>query len=129
VGARLSRTFRRGVAYASAGHSMTPGNGLFLTSSNTNAGAGYSYTGLRYWSFNMQAGWDRAKSLGNVLGYYGNTSGGLSVSRDIGHGLHAVASFSARQYQSPDFSKYNRLIYTARIALGFTPGDIPLRVW
>jgi hypothetical protein len=129
VGARLSRTFRRGVAYVSAGHSMTPGNGLFLTSSSTSAGGGYSYTGLRHWSFNMQAGWDRAKSLTNVLGYYGSTSGGFSASRDIGHGLHAVATFSARQYQSPDFSKYNRLIYTARIALGFTPGDIPLRVW
>jgi hypothetical protein len=129
VSARLSRTFRRGVAYASGGHSMTPGNGLFLTSATSTASAGYSYTGRRRWSFNIQAAYDHAQSLGNVLGYYANVGGTVSASRQIGHGLHAVASFSARQYQSPDFSKYDRLIYNARLGLGFTPGDIPLRIW
>jgi hypothetical protein len=129
VSGRLSRIFRRGVAYVSAGHTMTPGNGLFLTSATTSASTGYSYTGLRRWSFNIQAQYDRAKSLGNVLGYYGNISGTASASRQLRYGLHAIASFSARQYQSPDFTKYNRLIYSARLGLGFTPGDIPLRIW
>jgi hypothetical protein len=43
--------------------------------------------------------------------------------------MHAVLSFSARKYQSPDFSLYNRLIYSARLGFGFTPGNIPLRMW
>ena len=30
---------------------------------------------------------------------------------------------------TPDFSKYNRPIYDLRIGFGWTPGDVPLRVW
>ncbi len=129
ISARLSRTFSRGVAYASGGRSVTPGNGLFLTSTMTTATAGYTYTGLRRWSFSTQAGYDRADSVGNFIGRYGDVSGTLSMSRQIGRFVHAVATFSARQYQSSDFNKYNRLIYTATIGIGFAPGDVPLRIW
>jgi hypothetical protein len=129
VNARLSKTFHRGVFYLSGGHSATPGNGLFLTSSVTTGNAGYTYTGLRHWSMSASAVYSHAKSIGNVLGYYGNIGGNFSGSRQITGALHAVANFSARQYQSGDFSRYNRLIYTATLGIGFTPGDIPLRVW
>jgi hypothetical protein len=129
VAARLSETFSRGVLFLSGGHTVTPGNGLFLTSEATIANAGYTYTGLRRWSFSAQAAYDHAKSVGNVLGYYGDVGGTLSASRQIMGTMHGVLSFSARQYQSPDFSLYNRLIYTVRLGFGFSPGDIPLRVW
>jgi hypothetical protein len=127
--ARLSYTMRRGVATISGSHAVTPGNGLFLTSTATEFNASYSYTGLRRWSFSAYADRSRARSIGNVLGAYGNTSGTVSMSRQIRHGVHLVGNFSIRQYSSPDFQNYNRLIYTARIGLGFTPGDIPLRTW
>jgi hypothetical protein len=129
VAGRLSETFSRGVLYLSGGHTVTPGNGLFLTSEATTADAGYTYTGRRLWSFEAQARYNHAKSVGNVLGYYGDTGGSLSASRKIMGSMHAVLSFSARKYQSPDFSLYNRLIYSARLGFGFTPGNIPLRMW
>jgi hypothetical protein len=129
VAGRLSETFSRGVVFLSGGHTVTPGNGLFLTSEATSANAGYTYTGQRRWSFTAQADYDHAKSVGNVLGYYGDVSGTLSASRQIVRSLHGVLSFSARKYQSPDFSLYNRLIYSVRLGLGFTPGNIPLRLW
>jgi hypothetical protein len=129
VMARLSETFSRGVLFLTGGHTVTPGNGLFLTSEATTVSAGYTYTGRRRWSFAAQAGYNHSKSVGNVLGYYGDVGGTLSASRQIVHSVHAVLSFSARQYQSPDFSLYNRLIYTVRLGIGFTPGDIPLRIW
>ena len=78
---RLSKTFVRGVAYISGGHIMNPGNGLFLTSRAYKASAGYTYTGLRRWSFNLSAGYDRSQSIGNILGEYGDVSGGLQTSR------------------------------------------------
>jgi hypothetical protein len=93
------------------------------------ADAGYTYTGRRRWSFSAQANYSHAKSVGNVLGYYGAFGGTLSASRQIVRSTHAVLSFSGRKYQSPDFQLYNRLIYTVRLGIGFTPGDIPLRVW
>jgi hypothetical protein len=129
LSARASYTMRRGVASISGGHSVTPGNGLFLTSTATNGNANYSYTGLRRWSFSAGANYGRSKSIGNVLGTYGGTSETLSMSRQIGRFVHIVANFSVRQYYSPSFQNYNRLIYSARLGLGFTPGDIPLRIW
>jgi hypothetical protein len=126
---RLSQTFSRGVLYLSAGHTVMPGNGLFLTSETTSANAGYTYTGRRSWSFSTQAGYDHAKSVGNVLGYYGGITGSLSASRQLMRSVHAVASFNVRKYQSPDFNLYNRLIYTVRVGIGFAPGSVPLRAW
>jgi len=129
VSARLSRTFHTGVLYIAGGHEITPGNGLFLTSASTSVFAGYSYTGLRRWSFGTQAAYSRAQSFGNIGGTYGSESFGLSVSRQIIHSVHFVANYSARRYDSPDYSKYNRLIHNVRVGVGFAPGDVPLRIW
>jgi len=129
ISARLSRTFSRGVAFLSGGHSETPGNGLFLMSSATSAAAGYTFTGLRRWSFGAQAAYSNAESSGYVLGRYTTIGGGLSASLQIRRYIHVIATFSARQYESPDFAGYNRLTTDARLGLGFAPGDIPLRIW
>ncbi len=95
----------------------------------TTVAAGYTYTGLRRWSFNVQAGYDHANSVGNFIGQYGDVDGSWSMSRQIGRYMHAVTTFSARQYQSGNFTGYNRLIYAATIGIGFAPGDVPLRIW
>jgi hypothetical protein len=126
---RLSRTFPKGVAYISGGRGVTPGNGLFLTSVTDTAMAGYNYTGLRRWSLSASVGYSRADSIGNVMGTYGGTTGTLSASRQIIHNVHGIASFSARQYSSASFALYNRLIYDVRVGVGYSPGDIPLRIW
>jgi hypothetical protein len=126
---RLSRTFSKGVAYISGGRAVTPGNGLFLTSISNTVMAGYSYTGLRRWSLGVSAGYNRSTSISNVIGTYGSTSGTLSASRQIVRNVHGVLSFSARKYSSVDFSLYNRLIYDVRVGVGYSPGDVPLRIW
>jgi hypothetical protein len=126
---RFSRTFQHGVAFISGGHTVNPGNGLFLTSSATSLTGGYTYTGLRRWSFNANAGYSSAESLGNITGRYSSASGGFTGSRQLSHLIHGVASITARQYDSSSFSRYHRLIYEARLGFGFSPGDVPLRVW
>src|ERR1035441_5949841 len=50
---RLSKTFHRGVLYGAGGESVSPGNGLFLTSRAATVTAGYGYTGLRRWSLGV----------------------------------------------------------------------------
>ena len=127
--ARLSRTFQRGVAYVSGGHTVIPGNGLFLTSYTTAILGGYTYTGVRRWSLGTQVSFSRSDSIGNILGTYGNISGSLSASRQLLPSVHLIAIYSARQYSSPDFANYNRLVHEARIGLGWSPGDVPLRIW
>lgn len=127
--ARLSRAVRNGVLFAGGNRTITPGNGLFLTSKVTAAYAGYSYTGLRRWSLGAAFTSDWAKSLANVVGNYNDYGGQLQASRQVSRAVHTIASFSARRYSSPNFAGYNRPIYDARFGFGFSPGDLPLRVW
>lgn len=127
--ARLSKTLHQGVMYLAGGRSITPGNGLFLTSYATSAMAGYTYTGLRRWSFNISAMYIKASAAGTAQSHYGNLIGSASASRQIARSLHFVTSIAARRYLSPDFHNYNRLVYVATLGIGFTPGDVPLRLW
>jgi hypothetical protein len=127
---RLSRSFHRGVAFLSSAYSVTPGNGLFLASTALTAAAGYSYAGLKRWSFGATAAYTRANSISNnIVGAYGDTNGSLSTSRQLSRSLHLTFSLSAMQYQSSSFVGYNRLTYSANLGLAFSPGNIPLRVW
>ena len=126
---RFSKTFVRGVVYVDGGHTVVPGNGLFLTSYGYNASAAYVYTGLRRWSFRTSAGFNRYTSTGPIGGRYGDYSGVLSASRQLTRATHFVAEVDARRYHSGDYSNYNRSRWTVRVGFGFTPGDVPLRIW
>jgi hypothetical protein len=129
LNARISRAFQKGIFYAEGKRTVTPGNGLFLTSNMTAVLAGYTYTGIRHWSFDLQAGYDRAESLQNFIGEYGDYRGGFLLSHQISHSLYAISGVTVRKYQSSDFSSYNRVIYDARVGLGFSPGEVPVRIW
>ena len=126
---RLSYTMKRGVAYISGGRSITPGNGLFLTSSSTSLNGGYNYTALKRWSASALATYDRSTSLGNFLGEYNSYTVSANVSRQLIRYTHAVFTVNARKYGSGDFNNYNKWTYGVQLGLGFTPGDIPMRLW
>ena len=126
---RLSYTMKRGVAFISGGRAVTPGNGLFLTSITTTVNSGYTYTALKRWSASANAGYNRSVSLGNYIGNYGSYDAFINVSRQVARFTHAVLTVQARKYQSADFHAYNTWSYGARIGLGFSPGDLPLRLW
>jgi len=126
---RLSYTMKRGVAFISAGQAITPGNGLFLTSKTTSATAGYTYTAMKRWSASANVGYNRSTSLANITGDYGGYNASVNISRQVIRFTHAVLSFNARKYESPDFNSYNMWSYGVRLGLAFTPGDIPLRLW
>ena len=126
---RLSKTFAHGVVYVAGGETITPGNGIFLTSRAASVVGGYGYTGLRRWSLGVNFAYTTALSISNVNGGYGNISGSFNMSRSLGHSLSFVASYGANQYRSPNYTQYNRLIYTGSVGIGWSPGDIPLRIW
>ena len=124
-GGRLSRTFQKGVFSAFVSHGITPGNGLFLTSSATNLSLGYTYTGLRRWGLGVSASDQISKSIGNVYGGYGNVSVNGSASRQISHNFDIVAGFSMYRYTSSDFIKYNQLVYSAHLGIGWSRRHTP----
>jgi hypothetical protein len=126
---RISYTMKRGVAFLSGGRAVTPGNGLFLTSTTTALNAGYTYTALKRWAASASTGYNRSASLANFIGQYASYDATLNVSRQVARFTHAVFTLQARKYQSNDFGAYNTWSYGARIGLGFSPGDFPLRLW
>jgi hypothetical protein len=129
VSARLSKTYPKGVLYLSGGHTVTPGNGLFLTSYATRVMGGYTYTGLRRWAFTSSGGYDSSEATGAIAGNYRTTTGSLAVSRQISESIHLVAEIGVRKYDSGDFSGYNRTVPFGRVGIGFSPGDLPFRLW
>jgi len=77
----------------------------------------------------MNASYTSSNSLGNFVGSYANYAITASFSRQVARLTHGVLSFNMRKYDSPDFNNYNTWSYGVRLGLGFTPGDIPLRLW
>ena len=128
-GARLSQKLRTGILYLGSWYRVTPGNGLFLTSYSTEFLAGYNYTGLRRWTVGTYVSYDRSKSVGNVQGIYTTMTSTSNIGRKIKGPLHFVGSYSAVWYNSPDFTKYRRFVNQVSVGFGFTPGEIPLRIW
>ena len=129
ITARLAKTIPRGVLFVSGGHSIIPGNGLFLTSTSSSLFGGYSYTGLKRWSVNTNVGYSLSDSVGNVIGKYSGVQISSGVSRQIMRSTHFIFGFNASKFHSPDFNNYNRWVYGLNIGLGFAPGDIPIRMW
>ncbi len=126
---RLSQTLSRGVLYVSGGQAVAPGNGLFLTSYSTTLLGGYGYTGLRRWSFNINAGHTISKSIANITGQYTTTTAGAGVSRQLVQDVHFTFRYGVRQYSSGTFQQYNRSGQYVSVGLAYSPGDIPLRLW
>jgi hypothetical protein len=126
---RISYTVSRGVVYVSGGHTILPGNGVFLTSASTNVGMGYGYTGLKRWSINAALAYNHSNSIGNVTGDYGSYVGSLTASRALAHHTHALISANVNKYNSGAFAVYNRWAYSFRVGFGFAPGDVALRLW
>lgn len=129
LAARLSRVVPRGAVFLNASHGINPGNGLFLTSTSTNIGGGYNYSGLRRWAIAAGVNYNTSTSQGNVLGQYGSYSASLSASRQVAPMTHGVFSFNLRKFDSGDFTNYNKWSYSVNLGLSFSPGDIPVRLW
>ena len=84
---------------------------------------------LRNWSFGAAARYDKAASQGTVLGDYSDVGESLLLSRLLGRQVSFILTYSARQYTSSAFPNYNRTIHEGRMGFGYSPGEIPLRIW
>jgi hypothetical protein len=128
-GARISRQIRNSIVYLIASHGITPGNGLFLTSTSTTASGGYSYTGLRRWRAGASVNYSRSRSLAGFVGRYDSAAATALLSRRLTHSIYFTSSYSVRRYASPNYSNYGRVVQEAAAGFGFAPGDTPLRFW
>jgi hypothetical protein len=109
---------------------ITPGNGLFLTSVGTSYIAGYDFGGKwKNWSLGSFTNYNRGTSIGGIRGEYSTVGAGVSASRRLFRYTQLVLGFAVRHYDSPNYAAYERTFFNAHAGLGFTPGEVPLRLW
>jgi len=128
VTARLTESFRRSQFYLDYSNSVTPGNGVYLTSRVQSAGAGYHYTGIRYWNFGVDGSYNRMSALVQTLGNFATYGGGVGVTRELRKGFHVVMRMDVRHYAvAGNYFIHNE--YRAMLGFTFSPGDVPLALW
>ena len=125
---RLTRRFDRASLSLNGSSGVTPGNGVFLVSRQTAAGAGYSYTGLRKLTLGANALYSELSTLGQSLGKFKNYQGGFGATYKIAAITHLEFRYDLRHYttQNNQFKKNSD-----RFSLGvaFSPGESPLAIW
>jgi hypothetical protein len=127
--ATLSGRFKTSNIIFSYNRGVSPGNGVYLTSRQENAGASYNYTGVRKTSLGLSGFYSSFASLGPTLTPYKYFSGGASASYAVSHALHLVARFDSRYQDITELNTFKKNSYRASIGVAFSPGDIPLTLW
>ena len=126
----VTLTGRMKNANFSVGYAQTvvPGNGVYLTSRQDSASAGYSYTGVRNWNFGISAGYYTLASVGQGIPNYGQFSAGAGFTYRLPYSLHVVGRYDAR-HEDINLAGYRNTGYRATIGVAFSPGKVPLSLW
>jgi hypothetical protein len=122
---RLSRMFRKSSLDFAYFRGISPGNGLLLTARQESGSAGYSYTGVRRWTFGANMNYTYLAGVGVQAGQFKVLSGGGSASYFLGHSTHLMLSVDQRRFTSGS-TDFRRSGTRAIVGLGFAPGNIPL---
>jgi hypothetical protein len=115
----LSFTYNRGIS---------PGNGVYLTSTQETLNGAYDYTTRRKVRLTVRGNYSKLSSIGQGLANYSQYGGGGSFSYAINRALHLVGSFDLR-HQEITTSIFGRNSSRAELGFAFSPGDIPLAIW
>jgi hypothetical protein len=126
--ARLINMFHHAEFQLDYGDTLTPGNGVYVTSRMQTGDATYSYTGVRYWNFGVSATYSRLSALVQTLGSYTTYGGGVGVTRELTKSLHAVVRFDERHFKVAG-SQFVHNEARVSFGLAFSPGDVPLALW
>ncbi len=128
ITASLSRKFKQSNLNFQYDQGVAPGNGVYLTSRQQDAGASYSYNGVRKTSLNVSGGYNSFASLGQTLAPYHYFGAGASVTYEVGRSLHLTARYDSR-HQDIEQNTFKKDSYRMSFGIAFSPGDIPLSIW
>jgi hypothetical protein len=126
--ANLNRKFKNASLNLAYSRSAAPGNGVYLSSRADNGTISYSYTGVRKASLGIYGGYSSLSSLAQGIPPYQMFTGGVRLTYNMTHALHAVAGYDVRQ-QEVDIAGYRRTSYRVSAGIAFSPGSIPLSLW
>lgn len=126
--ASLTGTYQHSRLSFHYSNSVTPGNGVFLTTRSQDGGVSFGYTGIRRWSIQLGGGYMRMNSVGPDIRPYASYVAGGGVSYALTSSLHLTARIDARRNEV-DSTFFRRTGTRATVGLAFSPGDIPLSIW
>lgn len=126
--ARLIRRFDRSSLTLGYSMGVSPGNGVYLTSRQTSATAGYSYTGYRRWTFALTSGYSQLSAVDQNIGKYTNVQGGAGVTYKMGRETHIQFRYDYRHYTTQN-TVYQKDSSRLSLGLAFSPGETPLAIW
>lgn len=121
----IQKDFRRSTFSANYVRTISPGNGVYLTSRQENYGAAYSYTGFRRWGLSLNVNSNKMDALGQQLQTFNQKSATGSISYRLGGSVNLTATYARRRQEI-----VNNVFQqdSSRIAFGiyFSPGEIPI---
>lgn len=126
--ARLARQFKTSTLGFDYARTVTPGNGVYLTSRTQSGTISYNYTGVRKASLSVTAGAYELSSLGQGFQNYWQLNAGAGMNYKIYKALHLTARYDAR-HQEIDLAGYRLTSYRAMLGISFSPGTVPLAIW
>lgn len=126
--AQLTRRFPHSAVTAAYNQAFSPGNGVYLTARQTAATLQYSYTGLKRFTFAANASYSSLSSLGQTLGSYRGTTGGIGVTYKVASATHLEARYDYR-YFTTGITGFNQNASRLSVGLAFSPGEKPLPIW
>jgi len=123
--ATLTKKLRRANWSVNYGRTISPGNGVFLTSRQESYGGGYSYTGIRRLSFAVSGGLFKLSSLGQNLVPYAQVMASTTLGYNLGGGFNLTGSYS-RRHQNIQANTFQRDSSRISIGIYFSPGSVPI---
>jgi len=126
--ARLVRRFNHSSLIFSYSSGISPGNGVYLTSRQTGATAGFSYTGARRFTAALNAGYTRLATLGQTLPVYSNLQGGGGLTYRLAGDTYLELRYDYRHFKTQN-QLYNLDSNRVSLGMAFSPGATPLAIW
>jgi hypothetical protein len=123
--ASLSKQFRRSAFNVNFMTSVTPGNGVYLTSQQKSVGGSYSYSGISRVSFGVSAGLSKLQTIGQTLQDFNQITGGVNMSYHVGKGVNLSAAY-LRRFQDIENNPFQRNSTRVSFGIYFSPGAIPI---
>ncbi len=128
VSAQVTREFKEGRTTLEYTRGVTPGNGVYLTSTRESASIRADYSGIRRYALSIGGGRDTLSSLGISLGQYSSYYGRGGVVRPLSKSIQGDAHLEYRAF-SIEKSKFSRNQLRVSVGLTFSPSERPLNVW
>ncbi len=126
--ARIVQRFRHASFILGFSGGISPGNGVYLTSRQTAATAGFSYTGAHKFTAALNAGYNRLTALGQTLPLYTNLQGGGGLTYRLSGGTYIELRYDYRHYNTQTFL-YKMDSNRVSLGVAFSPGSSPLAIW